>query len=167
MSLKLLFEKKTIKYVQSNLGIIILFKDADDESEGDSDSVNACNGQVTGEGSRSQTPNEKNDSTGANNDESEAQSTTFVPIKVEEKEEEPEATENNEITPPSSPDIPDDPAICSKIAVRFKHKETQAGNSCSRCEMVYIHEGPRKKKPVEIEVVFLVSNVLFRQLGRS
>lgn len=137
------------------MGIIILFKDADDESESDSDSGNACNGQVTGESSRSQTPNEKNDFTGPNNDASETQSTTFVPIKVEEKEKEPETIENNEITPPSSPDIPDDPVICSKIAVKFKHQETQAGNSCSRCEMVYIYERPRNKKPAELEVVLM------------
>ena len=52
----------------------------------------------------------------------------------------------------STPDVPDVPDLIVKIKSRFAHNVTEPGNSCSRCEMHYVHKRARKQRPTELDV---------------
>lgn len=64
---------------------------------------------------------------------------TFMPIKEE-------LLEHDES------DVPDDLVKLEKIKKRFKHIVTDPGNSCSRCERIFVYVRPKKPKQSEAEV---------------
>merc|ERR1719427_1453205 len=69
-------------------------------------------------------------------------------IKKEARSEvEEEECEDSDTTP----DVPDVPDLIQKIKSRFAHNVTEEGNSCSRCEMYYVHKRARKQRPTELD----------------
>lgn len=77
---------------------------------------------------------------------------TFMPIKQENEASMEDNADQEPGSPDSTPDVPDDEEKLAKIKQRFVHNETEAGNSCARCEMYYIHKRPKKQRPTELDV---------------
>lgn len=131
-------------------------EDADDESEGDSTASSSrpdSNNQASTESSRSHSPlphqQQQNNGSDIQNVQDANTQNTFVPIKTEELD--PPMETYKETSPPSSPDVPDDVELNKKVIQRFKHNETEAGSSCSRCERIYVHKRPKKQRNPDVE----------------
>lgn len=55
---------------------------------------------------------------------------------------------------PSSPDVPEDPELCGKVASRFRRTSDDDKNSCARCGLIYIIKRKKKEKPQTSKVLF-------------
>ena len=70
---------------------------------------------------------------------------------------------------PSSPDVPEDPELCAKVASRFRRTSDDDKNACARCGLIYIIKRKKKEKPQASKVLFAAfclslprKNVIFR-----
>ena len=68
---------------------------------------------------------------------------------------------------PSSPDVPEDPELCAKVASRFRRTSDDDKNACARCGLIYIIKRKKKEKPQPSKVPFVAFFPSFTKKERN